>query len=86
MSSTDTSPEQPKKRVGRKPIQPDQKKRIYWIKCPCCNECFEWYHGRPEMKPQPVTSKDMSVREKNKIYQQRYRNKKKEQNEDLVVE
>ena len=70
-NNTEQTPE-PKKR-GRKAIPNEQKKRSYHIKCPCCNECFEWYHNNPDMRPPPVTTKDMTAKEKNRIYQARYR-------------
>jgi len=71
MSSTDTSPEQPKKR-GRKVV--DQKKRRCWIVCcPKCKHTFDFAHRDPTVKPEPITTPGMDPKEKNKIYQARYR-------------
>lgn len=78
MSSDSSSPnsnDQPKKR-GRKSIPPEQKKRIYHVKCPCCQHQFEFYHGMKNLKPPPVTTPEMSATEKNRKYHQRYIEKK----------
>lgn len=75
-SDSSSNIDKPKKR-GRKTIPQDQKRRIYWVCCPSCKHQFEFYHGRPELKPDPVTTKEMSATEKNKIYHQRYLEKQK---------
>lgn len=74
--SSDSSPDQPKRR-GRKSIPDDQKKRIYNIKCPHCSECFEFYHGMKDLKPPPITNPEMSAKEKNRLYQKRYKDRQK---------
>ena len=78
MSSSDSSSQkpQPKKR-GRKAIAPEQKKRIYHIRCPHCSGAFEWYHKMPDMKPEKVTDPEkQSITERNRIYHKRYIDKK----------
>ena len=74
-SSSPNSNDQPKKRRGRPTIPPEQKKRIYWVKCVHCGKSFEWYHKMKDLKPSPVTKPDMTTTEKNRIYNRRYKEK-----------
>lgn len=88
MSSTDTSPEQPKKR-GRKALPIEQHKRRVWkVQCPCCKHQFDFAHRDPTVKPEPVTTPGMDPKEKNKIYQARYRLKhqNKLHDNDIVLD
>ena len=80
MSSDSNSSTEPKKR-GRKAIDPKDKKRIYHILCPHCKQEFEFYHGKPELKPDPITTPEMDAKQKNRVYQQRFKEKQKQENQ-----
>lgn len=78
MSSTESSPE-PKRRVGRKAIPKEQHKRRSWkVCCPQCKHQFDFAHKDPTVKPDPITTPEMDAKQKNKVYQARYRAKHKQ--------
>ena len=81
MSSDSNSSTEPKKR-GRKAIPKEQHKRRSWkVRCPCCLHEFDFAHKDPLVKPDPITTPEMDAKQKNHVYQQRFKEKQKQENQ-----
>ena len=72
-----------KTKVGRKPVPKEAKKCGRYIYCTNCNEKMYYDYREQKQYREKLTNDEMSVQEKRRLYQKRFRERQLKEKEEL---